>query len=92
VQRIRSLTSWILWLSTALFLALFVLAAAQGEIVAAFGWLGFVLGAALTVSGATERWPMLSYVAVGGFFVGILLTGWRAFLPFGNGNRALPRT
>jgi hypothetical protein len=78
----RSLTSWILWLSTALFLTLFVLAVVQGEIVAAFGWLGFLLGGALSASGATERWRMLSYVAVGAIVVGILLMGWRALYTF----------
>jgi hypothetical protein len=78
----RSLTSLILWLSTALFLVLFVLAAAQGEIVPALGWLGLLSGAALTASGATERWPMLSYVALGCFVVGILLMGWRALYAF----------
>jgi hypothetical protein len=82
VQRMRSLTSWILWLSTALFLALFVLTVTQNEIVAAFGWLSPVLGAALTASGATERWPILSYVAVGSFVVDILITDWRAFFAF----------
>jgi hypothetical protein len=78
----RSLTSLILWLSTALFLVLFVLAAAQGEIVPALGWLGLLSGAALTASGATERWPMLSYVALSCFVVGILLMGWRALYAF----------
>jgi hypothetical protein len=82
VQRRRSLTSWILWLSTALFLALFVLAAVQGEIVAAFGWLGFLLGGALSASGATERSRMLSYTTVGSFVVGILLMGWRTLYTF----------
>jgi hypothetical protein len=78
----RILTSLILWLSTALFLVFFVLAAVQGEIVAAFGWLGLLLGVALTASGATERWPMLSNVALGSFVVGILLMGWRALFAF----------
>jgi hypothetical protein len=90
VERRRSLTSWVLWLSAALFLVLFVLAVVRVEIVAAFGWLGLLLGEALAASGATERSRMISYVAVGCFVAGIVLLGWFALEPFGSRERPLP--
>ncbi len=67
---------WILWLSTAGFLVFFVVAlVVLGETMSALGWLGFLVGAALTASGVTARSRALSYLALGSFLVGILLSG-----------------
>jgi hypothetical protein len=67
---------WILWISTALFLVFFVIAlVVLGEIMSALGWLGFLVGAALTASGVTERSRTLSYLALGSFLVGMLIFG-----------------
>jgi hypothetical protein len=61
------------WLVPVIFLVFFVLTVVRGEIVYALGWLGFLVGGALTASGVIERSWALSYLAGCFFLFGMLL-------------------
>jgi uncharacterized membrane protein len=64
-----------MWLVPVVFLLLLVLALTQGAILAALGWLCFLVNGALVASGLHRRSRALSYLALAFALLGLLFLG-----------------